>query len=340
MHPSWDPLRLSKDELSSDDVASGCSRGASTPGTLSDPLTGCAWEGTPQVEQPQDHRSGANAPGFNGLVRLALAAVALALGTLPGCAAPITNAGLAIPAAKPGQEDRPFQLLPPFKLATNEDAIVRIVSAVTCTGTLIADDLVLTAHHCVAARDEHDRTLHSDQEPDDITIELGGDYLPWGDVKVRAVVSPDCGYTSGEGDIAILVLSRRLIGISTRAPRLEADPKRSEVIEPFGFGRCALSHDAIRRAPRQGGEIDAVGASYFVATASICPGDSGGPAFSRDRGDLVGVISASVMDGDENTAGTTYFTRLDVWRELFAAAREIAAGASPSELPPYRSCYR
>lgn len=280
---------------------------------------------------------------FDTARRIALpfaAAAALALGVLPGCAAPITRAGLAIPAAKPGQEDRPFELLPPFKLATNEDAIVRIVSDVTCTGTLIADDLVLTAHHCVAARDEQNRTLHSDLGPDEISIELGGDYLPWGEVKVREVVSPDCGYTSGEGDIAILVLSRRLIGIPTRAPRLEAEPKRSEVIEPFGFGRCALSRDAIRRASRMGGSIDTVSASQFVATASICPGDSGGPVFSREGGDLMGVISASVMDGDENTAGTSYFTRLDVWRELFAAAREIADGASPSELPPYRSCYR
>jgi hypothetical protein len=199
---------------------------------------------------------------------------------------------------------------------------------------------VLTAHHCVAARDESGRTLRRDQAPEDISIELGGDYLPWGDVAVRAVVSPDCGYTSGDGDIAILVLSRRLIGIPTRAPRIEAEPKRTEPVEPFGFGRCALSHDAIHRVSRQGGKIDAVAPSHFVASASICPGDSGGPAFSAERGDVVGVISASVMDGDDSTPGTSYFTRLDVWRELFSAARELAAGASPSELPPYRSCYR
>jgi hypothetical protein len=46
------------------------------------------------------------------------------------------------------------------------------------------------------------------------------------------------------------------------------------------------------------------------------------------------------MDADENTTGASYFTRLDQWRGLFSAAREIAAGASPSELPPYRSCQR
>ncbi|MCC6555805.1 MAG: trypsin-like serine protease [Polyangiaceae bacterium] len=260
-----------------------------------------------------------------------------------GCVVPITNAGLpAVPAANPGEGDRPleFHLTPPVKLVTAEDAVVRIVSDVTCTGTLIAEDLVLTAHHCVAARDESGRTLRRDKDPEELSIELGGDYLPWGEVKIRAIVSPDCGYTSGEGDIAILVLSRRLIGISTMTPRLEAEPTRDESVDPVGFGRCALSADAIHRVRRMGGRIRSVSSSDFVADASICPGDSGGPAFSRERNDVVGVISASVMDADENTTGSSYFTRLDQWRELFSAAREIAGGASPSELPPYRSCQR
>ncbi|WP_233561422.1 trypsin-like serine peptidase [Sorangium cellulosum] len=268
----------------------------------------------------------------------AAAVIALALAAAAGCATPITNAGLPIPAAKPGQEERAVHFRPPFELATNEDAIVRIVTDVTCTGTLITEDLVLTAHHCVAARDENGRTLRRDQEPEAITIELGGDHLPWGDATVRAVVSPDCGYTSGEGDIALLVLSRRLIGIPTLMPRIEAQPESKETVTPYGFGRCALSRDPVHLVPRLGGSIDRLSPGHFVATASICPGDSGGPARSDRGGDVVGVISSSVMDGDEHTTGTSYFTRLDVWPELFSAAREIAAGASPSELPPYRSC--
>ncbi len=293
------------------------------------------------MEQPQACTLGALSTAWTGLYRHgAVVAAVLALTAAAGCAAPITNAGLPIPAAKPGQEQRPFQLRPPFELATNEDAIVRIVTDVTCTGTLITEDLVLTAHHCVAARDENGRTLRRDQEPEAISIELGGDHLPWGDVSVRAVVSPDCGYTSGEGDIAILVLSRRLIGIPTLAPRIEAVPGSSEYVTPYGFGRCALSRSPVHLVPRPGGTIDTVGPGHFVATASICPGDSGGPARSDMGGDVVGVISSSVMDGDEITTGTSYFSRLDVWPELFSAAREIAAGASPSELPPYRSCLR
>lgn len=293
------------------------------------------------MEQPQARTLGALATAGSGLYRRGAAvAAALALTVAAGCAQPITNAGLPIPAAKPGMEQRPVEFRPPFELATNEDAIVRIVTDVTCTGTLITEDLVLTAHHCVAARDDNGRTLRRDQDPEAISIELGGDHLPWGDVKVRAVVSPDCGYTSGEGDIAILVLSRRLVGIPTLPPRIEAEPASREQVTPYGFGRCALSRDPIHLAPRLGGTIEAVNPGQFVAIASICPGDSGGPARSDRGGDVVGVISSSVMDGDEHTTGTSYFSRLDVWPELFSAAREIAAGASPSELPPYRGCLR
>jgi hypothetical protein len=46
------------------------------------------------------------------------------------------------------------------------------------------------------------------------------------------------------------------------------------------------------------------------------------------------------MDGDDSTLGPSVFVRLDVWPELFSAAREIAEGASPNELPPFRSCTR
>lgn len=292
------------------------------------------------MEQPQPSRSdaaAASASSTPGATAIALVALTSLLAAA-GCRAAAAATPPPQPAAHAEQEDRPFTLQPPIDLAKADDAIVRIVSDVSCTGTLIAEDLVLTAHHCISARDHQGRALRRDLDPAEISIELGGDYLPWGEVKVREVVSPDCGYTAGDGDIAILVLSRRLIGIPTLAPRLEEGPSRTEQVVPVGFGRCALSPDGIQRVRRMGGAVNTVAPAHFAAMASICPGDSGGPALSPDRGEVIGVISASVMDADENTLGTSHFTRLDVWRELFAAARLIADGASPSELPPFRSC--
>jgi hypothetical protein len=77
----------------------------------------------------------------------------------------------------------------------------------------------------------------------------------------------------------------------------------------------------------------------FRLDAAICPGDSGGPVLSRKTGEVVGVISASVMDGSEQTTGRSEFTRLDKWRPIFSAAKMIAEGASRAEVPPL-SCPR
>ncbi len=69
-------------------------------------------------------------------------------------------------------------------------------------------------------------------------------------------------------------------------------------------------------------------------SASICPGDSGGPIVSRGSREVVGVVSQSAMDGDERTRNITVLARLDVYRSVFAAARLVGDGTDPSELPP------
>jgi V8-like Glu-specific endopeptidase len=285
------------------------------------------------VEQPQARSIRRSLSSI--LVGFALAASAFA----PACAPPRQRAVIAVPAARSQGIGRPVRLLPPFELVTTQDAVVRIVSDVTCTGTLIADDRVLTAHHCVSARDADGRVVDHDKAPSEIGIELGGDDLPWGEVTVRAIVAPKCGYASGDGDIAILVLSRHLIGIPTVNARIEAAPEKNDQLSLFGFGRCALTRGTIHRVARDASTVDAIAPGHFGALASICPGDSGGPVYSS-KGDLIGVISASVMDGDDHTLGQSIFTRVDVWPQLFSAAHEISNGASPSELPPYGECSR
>jgi len=218
-----------------------------------------------------------------------------------------------------------------------QDAIVRVVGPVSCTGTLIADDLVLTAHHCVTQRGPKGVPIPRDEEAAAMHIELGGDDLPWGEVGVKAIVTPACGYEQGGGDIAILVLSRKLVGMPTFVPKLTDPPATGEEITPWGFGRCAMNDGPIHRRSRAGGQIEAVAGGIFRAEAAVCPGDSGGPVLNVRR-EVVGVVSAAVMDTDARTRDAAYFARIDKFEQLFSAAREIANGASPSELPPYRSC--
>lgn len=276
------------------------------------------------------------------LVRFGLAsALALTALTTTACFQPLQNGGLAMPAAnKSDNPDRDPDFSGAGRGFVAKEAIVRLVVAdVACSGTLIGDDLVLTAHHCVSERDGNGRAMEEDVAPEAVTIELGGQHLAVGEVKVRAIVSPDCGYERGEGDIAILVLDRKLVGWPTMTPRLDGLPPVGERVYPWGYGRCALSRDPVHLRPSGDGDgkIDSLYRGEFLGRAAICPGDSGGPALLIND-EVVGVVSTSVMDHDERTSGLTHYTRLDVWRGLFAAAREISNGASTSELPPYRSC--
>ena len=92
-------------------------------------------------------------------------------------------------------------LTQPFALAMPEDAIVRVVGpSMTCTGTVIEDDLILTAHHCLVERGPRGEYSKKLLEPSQIKIELGGDYFAWGEVSTRAIVAPPCGEGGGAGD--------------------------------------------------------------------------------------------------------------------------------------------
>jgi hypothetical protein len=223
---------------------------------------------------------------------------------------------------------------PGVALASPDDAVVRVVGPqTTCSGALVADDLVLTAHHCVARRSASGEPLRQLAPAGSVEVELGGDYLPWGNVGLKAILAPPCGEKGGRGDIAVLVLERRLVGLSPIALR-DAAPRAGERVYTAGFGRCALSPEGIRRREREGGPIASVSSGAFEGFASVCPGDSGGPVLDPATHEIVGVVSLSAMDYDETTRGRSIFARVDVMPKVVAYARLVADGADPSDLPP------
>jgi hypothetical protein len=223
----------------------------------------------------------------------------------------------------------------PLAVTTDEDYVVRVViGSVTCSGSLIEEDRVLTAHHCIAKRDKNGQRLPKDVRAEEVHVELGGDPFAWGEVGVRAVIAPTCGHAAGDGDIAILVLERRLVGVATRRARIAGPPVVGREIEPIGFGRCAFTDNSGSRAIRTGGAIEELRHRRFRLDASICPGDSGGPAVEAESGEIIGVISAAVMDASDKTLGRAEFTRIDSWAALFTQAQAVVDGMSPNELPP------
>jgi hypothetical protein len=238
------------------------------------------------------------------------------------------------PASLQAQDDISLLLGPSAALASPGDAVVRVVGPqMTCTGTLIADDLVLTAHHCVVERGDHGAFTTKALPTPSLEVELGGDYLPWGSVGLKAVLVPPCGEAGGRGDVAVLVLERKLVGMATMVLG-EASPRLGERVYLTGFGRCALSPEGIRRREREGGPLTSVARGTFEVEASVCPGDSGGPAFDLLTHEIVGVVSLSAMDYDEGTRGRSVFARVDEIPKLVAYARLVADGADPTDLPP------
>jgi hypothetical protein len=193
---------------------------------------------------------------------------------------------------------------------------------------------VLTAHHCVSVRDGTGRILPADLDPKRLTVELGSGHFPWAELPVRAIVSPGCGHAAGAGDLAILILAKRLRGLRAIRPALDREPVAGDVVSHIGFGRCALSDDGIYLKHRASGRIDLVTKTGFRVNVPVCPGDSGGPALLHGSHVLVGVVSAGAMDGNETTPDRVEFSRLDQFRGLFANAARIAAGTPMSELPP------
>lgn len=240
-----------------------------------------------------------------------------------------------VPAAAGFPRDRQPNGKGRLAIGGDEDFVVRIVApATTCSGTLIAEDLVLTAHHCVSVRDGKGRMLPADLDPEQLTVEFGSGHFPWAELPVKAIVAPGCGYSAGVGDLAILVLPKRLRGIRTVHPSLDREPKLGDEISHIGFGRCALSDDGIYLKHRAAGRVDQVSKTGFRVNVPLCPGDSGGPVLLHASRILLGVVSAGAMDGSESTPDRVEFARLDPFRGLFANAARIAAGTPRSELPP------
>jgi hypothetical protein len=200
------------------------------------------------------------------------------------------------------------------QIDTSDTAVVGLVSLAqggigACSGTLIAPNVVLTAHHCVAS-------ITTGEQVDCKTSKFGSlknaqalyvttkttftqlvsDYHSTKQVVVQPNVDGVCG-----NDVALIVLNDPIdpSEAEPRVARVDVSVAYQEKYYAVGYGQRGDDGESGTRYRRDGLVARCVGAACkspqiaepeWAGDTGICQGDSGGPAFDLQNR-LVGVAS-------------------------------------------------
>ncbi len=189
-----------------------------------------------------------------------------------------------------------------------------------CSGTLIAPNLVMTAHHCVALTQGGGpqgevicgQTGFSGQgqgnlflaSPETVRPDKAADphfYRGTGQVRVAPGANDICGY-----DVSLIILEGKGIPESEATPvvpRIDSSPEPGDEFAAVGFGLTDPNdnNSSGTRMRRDGNVVSCLGSqcasflnqvkdSEWAGDAPVCPGDSGGPAIDL-QGRVFGVVS-------------------------------------------------
>lgn len=245
------------------------------------------------------------------------------------------------------------------ELDTTSRAIVSLLTRVedgfypSCTGTLLAPNLVLTAHHCVADLNSADgQSIDCDSTTFDpphpassmiVSVEANVGQEGLDPYPVAQVwLPPRAGNLLCGKDIALLRLARDVPAELAQpiVPRLETEVNPNEQFAAIGYGLQdpddregeTIGHrmrvnDAQVFCTGTSCGADFVVQAEWIGESPVCSGDSGGPALDRD-GRVAGVTSR----GDQECTLGIY-TSVYAWRDFIRRGAHDAA-ASGGYAPP------
>jgi len=223
------------------------------------------------------------------------------------------------------------------QLAPEEESVVGVVSLVpsgggfgigSCTGAIIADNVVLTAKHCV-----QDPEATGPRNPSNVFVVLGPQLSQTSPrFNVKSIVTTPGAYAeqidaSFPGkDVAVITLAS--------SSGLKALPmKLTSPEDEKGKGALAIGYGQARgkdpSSPTMGS-----GAKYKVKTEvadvdelvlqvddTTCQGDSGGPLLNED-GQIIGVVSYGPGSANMSLCvnGPGFYNRIDIHRKMILDA--------------------
>jgi hypothetical protein len=241
----------------------------------------------------------------------------------------------------------------------NEAGVVSVEATAersSCSGTLVAPNLVVTAVHCVAYytggrfRCEADGSLNSTNpgdgelgalaEPHEVAIYTGA--IP--SIEPAAIGVRLFGTGTSDicrNDFAIVQLDREL-DLPLATLRMDRGIRRGQKMKIVGYGLTEAAQSDVNRRRRTGVTVVDVAPETgmgsaaprtFVLDEGACQGDSGGPAFSEETGALVGVYSLAVGNTCTTQGVRNIYTKLSPFKSLVDQAF-AAAGHEPLLEPP------